>query len=112
MDNRITEVRNLEKQGLTIRQISQKTGIPKSTVHNLLGKRGANIQMDEEVEVDVKNFRLIHLPYDFRCPSCGQKQNHVFLCLKCGKCIPADCLEPRRTECLVGFDLSQLQPVQ
>jgi hypothetical protein len=112
MDNRIIEVRNLKKQGLTIREISQRTGIPKSTVHNLLGSSGANVQMDEDAEVDTKNFRLIHLPYDFRCPSCGQKQNHVFLCLECGKCIPTECLEPREKECLVGFNLSQLQPMQ
>ena len=68
--------------------------------------------MVEEAEVDTKNFQLIHFPYDFRCPACGQKQNHIFLCLKCGKCIPAECLEPRKKECLASFNLSQLQPVQ
>lgn len=38
--DRIDEIRRLREQGLTIRQIAERTGIPRSTVHKLLKTLG------------------------------------------------------------------------
>lgn len=117
MDKR-HKVRNLRQEGLTIREIAQKTGIPKSTVHKLLQgspymdktNESASPPMDKvthKVELAEDSLRLIHLPYTYYCPNCGREQNHVILCLECGKFLPAECVED--TCYSEGFDLGQVE---
>lgn len=99
------EIIEMRKQGLTFRDISQKTGIPRSTVHNIIKKRGVEKDMDSFDEWAAS--LLVHLPVTFFCPRCGKEQRHAFLCPLCGKFIPAEC---ETDDCrFVEFDLSTVK---
>lgn len=97
MNDRLQEVIRLRAKGLTVRQIGQEVNLPKSTVHKFL--KGIGIRRCEE------GF-LVHLPYTYFCPNCGREQNHAWLCLECGKFLPAECSEDA---CYKGFELGQIK---
>ncbi len=113
--NKIDEVRALRQKGLTIREIAQRTGVPRSTVHKWLSRRSPSVdkdngsvspQMDKVSEGTIKYyFQLIHMPFTFRCPHCGREQNHAFLCLLCGEFIPSNCKD---AGCSAGFKFSEI----
>ena len=93
----------LRKAGNTIRAISQETGIPRSTVHQIIKR-----SMDKGVDSFVGwQSLLVHLPVTFFCPSCGKEQNHVYICPLCGKFVPAEC--ETADCCWEGFDLSEVK---
>jgi hypothetical protein len=102
--DKTSEIVALRKQGKTIRAISQKTGIPRSTVHQIIKRK---IDKDVDSLEERENSLLIHLPVTFFCPSCGKEQRHAYLCPICGKFIPAEC----ETDdcCWEGFDLSAVK---
>ena len=110
--DKILQIKTLRKQGLTIREIAERTGIPRSTIHKMLENVQVKGEPETEVEpeVDIDKLQLIHLPYIYFCPRCGREQNHVFLCLECGKFLPADCLDDACYE--EAFDLSQVKRKQ
>ena len=102
--NKINEILKLREEGYTIREISEGTGVPRSTAHRILQQREVNKETTWE-EFD-KAF-LVHLPISFFCPRCGKEQRHAYLCPECGKFIPAEC---DSEECaLVEFDLSNVK---
>lgn len=113
--NEFDRIKRLRKEGLTIREIAQRTGIPRSTVHKWLSRRSPSVDKDngsvspqmDKVPDEAVNyyFELIHMPFTFRCPNCGREQNHAYLCLLCLKFIPADCEDDK---CVDGFDLSEI----
>ncbi len=106
------EIRALREQGLTIRDIAERTNIPKSTVHKILQSNPgedvvfANIVPDED-GIDWTKAIYIHLPYTYFCPECGKEQRHAWLCPLCGKFLPAEC--DQEGCCYEGFDLSEVK---
>jgi hypothetical protein len=98
------EIIALRLQGETVRAISQKTGVPRSTVQQIIKRR---IDKDMDSYEEWENSLLVHLPVTFFCPSCGKEQRHAYLCPVCGKFIPAEC----ETDgcCYEGFDLSAVK---
>jgi len=103
--DKTNEIIALRKQGKTIRGISQITGVPRSTAHNII-KRSTGESMDPFEEL--AKALLVHLPISFFCPRCGKEQRHAYLCPECGKFIPAEC---DSEECSKGveFDLSNVK---
>lgn len=106
------EIIALREQGCTIRDISQKTGVPRSTVHNILKSSQEQQQEEEEEEEEVIQCQgqkglLFHLPFTYFCPECGKEQRHAWLCPVCAKFLPAECDGDNcwRAE----FDLSEIK---
>lgn len=105
MENKKNEIRSLRGQGETIRSISQKTGVPRSSVHRI-----AKDQQRREAEF-VKKYGdpiILCLPFKYSCPVCGKEQSHATLCPICAKFLPTEC---DSDECnRDGFDLSEVIP--
>ncbi len=103
--DKISEILGLREEGYTIREISEKTDIPRSTVHRILQQREVN---EETIWEELDKALLVHLPISFFCPRCGKEQRHAYLCPECGKFIPAEC---DSEECAKGveFDLSNVK---
>ena len=104
------EILRLKRQGLTIRDISNETGIPRSTVHKIIRSSPSEDNNDGQVAfngyADNGRSLLVHLPYNYFCPGCGGEQNHAWLCLECGIFFTAECDEDFC--CVDGFDLSDV----
>lgn len=98
------EIRTLREQGCTIRDISQKTGVPRSTVHSILK---SDQEKDMFIQCQGQKGLLFHLPFTYFCPECGKEQRHAWLCPLCGKFVPAECGKEGR--CYKGFDLSEVK---
>ena len=98
------EIKALREQGCTIRDISQITGIPRSTVHRILKSR-----QDKYVDIECQgqNRLIFHFPFTYFCPECGKEQRHAWLCPLCGKFIPVEC--DKDNCCWEGFDLSEVK---
>ena len=95
------EIVALREKGCTIREISQKTDVPRSTVHNILKSSQEEYDTTEDPALQRLFF---HLPFTYFCPSCGKEQRHAWLCPICGKFIPAEC------ECWwAEFNLSEVK---
>ena len=98
------EIRALREQGCTIREISQKTDVPRSTVHNILK---SDQEKDMVIQCQGQKGLLFHLPFTYFCPECGKEQRHAWLCPLCGKFLPAEC--DQEGCCYEGFDLSEVK---
>lgn len=102
-----TEIRTLRAQGLSIRDISKRTKIAKSTVHKIL-KINPDKDTDmrqavpDRVKIGRLEFQFVHMPFHYFCPSCEMEQNHAWLCFECGGFIPAEC------DCSVHFGPSEV----
>ena len=102
--DKTSEILALRKEGHTIREISEKTDVPRSTVHRILQRHETE---EETVWEELDRALLVHLPITFFCPRCGKEQRHAYLCPLCGKFIPAEC---DSEECAtVEFDLSTVK---
>jgi hypothetical protein len=100
-----TELVKLRRDGMSIRQIARKTGVPRSTVyvaikdtkivpghrHLVLSDKwsGPNPAMGEGVFDE--SFLYVHLPFMLICPICGLKTARWSMCLDCGRWIPQEC---------------------
>ena len=102
--DKTSEILKLRKEGYTIREISEKTDVPRSTVHRILQQ----CEVDEEtIWEELDRALLVHLPVTYFCPRCGKEQRHAYLCPLCGKFIPVECYSK---ECAtVEFNLSTVK---
>ena len=91
-DKKIEELKALRAQGLTIRAIARKAGIPRATVHHYVRHVSANgnASVLSESAVDVEHLG-IHLPSNLVCPKCGLEQPHIVFCVQCGVVWMGEC---------------------
>lgn len=110
----VSNLRKLRADGLTLREISSRTGVAFATVH----RHVRDVAMEghhprEPFKVESKTDHgfpkvlgryigmerqgrryqglLVHLPDQVVCPVCKEETNDVVFCLDCGKCWIADC---------------------
>jgi len=85
-------IKVLKQHGASIRAISKATGMLKSSVHRYLATqcRGLILHSGPQLFGQI-GFLYIHFPYTYFCPGCRREQNHAWLCLDCGRFIPAEC---------------------
>ena len=91
-DEKIKVLRDLRKQGLAIRVISQLTNTPRATVHQYVrdeAVRGTALLLSDSNE-DVHQLG-IHLPFNLACPRCDLEQSHIVLCVDCGAIWMGEC---------------------
>lgn len=50
---------------------------------------GADAKLKKVGDADLA--MIVHLPYRYECPLCGQEQEDVLMCVLCGSLFPAEC---------------------
>ena len=127
-EKKAEKIKWLKRQGFSTREIAKRLEIApatayyyareidpeKSKIHAEWRKKGLQILKKqlgktEGIGMGVEKvegvpFALVHLGFTVICPYCGSEEDHVYLCLECGRCL---CVGSE--DCVKEFDLKTAQ---
>lgn len=112
----IEEMRQLRRDGLSIRDIAKETGVPRATVHRYVrDEERSEINIQEIIKGVgrlVKDLNgdgwIVATYWTYFCPACGKEQSHFFVCSCCGIFIGAECKGDNK-DCAIGWDLKNMK---